>query len=152
MLQVQEMENSFQTHNPTWVFNQSPVIRIKSTIDRLEAWPVVETARGRISASSYGFNQAICLLPCRAVGQTSFSPDFLTIALTSGVFVLISQSQSFWRVATNHPMLAANQWKNEVCPNTKESFGQITPKTLKTISRSSHLHQGVVWPNHCRFC
>ena len=58
------------------VFNQSPVIRIKSTIDRLEAWLVVETARGRISASSYGFNQAICLLPCRAVGQTSFSPDF----------------------------------------------------------------------------
>ena len=70
------MENSFQTHNPTWVFNQSPVIWIKSTIDRLEAWLVVETARGRISASSYGFNQAICLLPCRAVGQTSFSPDF----------------------------------------------------------------------------
>ena len=76
VLQVQEMENSFQTHNPTWVFNQSPVIRIKSTIDRLEAWLVVETARGRISASSYGFNQAICLLPCRAVGQTSFPPDF----------------------------------------------------------------------------
>ena len=68
------MENSFQTHNATWVFNQSPVIRIKSTIDR--PWLVVETARGRISASSYGFNQAICLLPCRAVGQTSFPPDF----------------------------------------------------------------------------
>ena len=45
--------------------------------------------------------------------------------------------------------------------STKESFGQITPtprsllaksppKTLQAISRSSSLHQGVIWPNHCR--
>ena len=94
VLQVQEMENSFQTHNPTWVFNQSSVIRIKSTIDMLEAWLVVETARGRISASSYGFNQAICLLPCRAGADLISTRFFLTVALTSGVFVLISQSQS----------------------------------------------------------
>ena len=45
--------------------------------------------------------------------------------------------------------------------STKESFGQITPatrsllaksplKTLKAISQSARLHQGVIWPNHCR--
>ena len=55
-------------------------------------------------------------------------------------------------------LLGAN---SAVSPGTKESFGQITPtprsllaksppKTLQAISRSSSLHQGVVWPNQCR--
>ena len=54
----------------------------KSTIDWLEAWLVVETARGRICASSYGFNQAICLLPCRAVGLNQMA-NFLHWELMS---------------------------------------------------------------------
>ena len=56
--------SSMETHEPQkhqpeilWL---SLVFRIKFTLDRLEAW-IVETAK---CASSNGFNQVICLLPC----------------------------------------------------------------------------------------